>query len=186
MLDRFGELVTLGAQAKPFLEERDFLKARIRDHRVLLPGAKGARIEGSSHFVDIGLKENARTVTDLGKVFAGPKKAVGLEKLAKARSYTINPIDEHLPTAEQAKLIQPERTDARDVTFSTPYATNDEKLRSHEFRRPRFRAQWLPRQAYPPLLRRSGRRNEAMLEVPLVTFSEDAVLDQGNCYGKAQ
>ena len=152
MFDRFGELVTLDAQAKPFLEERDFLKARIRDHRVLLPGAKGAGIEGNSHFVDIGLKENGQTVTDLGKVFAALKKAVGLEKLAKARSFTIKPIDEHLPTAEQAKPIQPERTDARDVTLSTPIRKpNDEKLRSHEFRRPRFRAQCLPRQAYPCL-----------------------------------
>lgn len=115
-LDRFGFLDALYREAKPWLDEREALKKAIQAEHENTPGDQPIRCAGSLYYVDLTMRENQRSVTDKPKAFAALRKALGLEKLAEALSYTLKVLDEHVPSQKQAPFVSSARTGPRTVT----------------------------------------------------------------------
>ena len=124
VIDRYGYLDALYLEAKHWLDERDALKKEIQELHKHDPADQPVHLEGKLYLVDLGRRENERSITSKTKAFAALKKVIGLNSLVEALTYTLKVLDLHIPKEKQAAFVKTERTGPRSIrsAVKTPVA----------------------------------------------------------------
>jgi hypothetical protein len=115
-LDRCGFLLDEYKRHKPWLDELEKLKKDIRAKCKDLAADAPLRLDGAAYYIDLGMKENEKRLTDKGKAFAALRKAMGLEKLIDALTITFKLLDQWVPEPLQKKFMAEERTGSRAIS----------------------------------------------------------------------
>lgn len=114
-IDRFGYLDTRYREAKPWLDEREKLKASIQAHYQAEPADEPVRGAGTLYWVDLTAREKQRKITSKAAAFLALRHAMGLAALQQALSYTLKLIDEWIPAEKQGSFVTEARTGPRDI-----------------------------------------------------------------------
>lgn len=115
-LDRCGFLLDEYRRNKPWLDELEKLKKEIRAKCADLAAELPVRLEGAAYYIDLGMKENEKRLTDKGKAFVALRKAMGIDKLIEALTITFKLLDQWVPELVQKKFMVQERTGSRDIS----------------------------------------------------------------------
>ncbi len=81
IVDEFGELERQIAEFKPKTERHKALKEQILSWYADLDGAATAQAEGRRYSVQIGTRQNQRTITKPWKAWALLRRAIGLDQV---------------------------------------------------------------------------------------------------------
>ena len=115
LADAFGRHQELVAGFKPtataFKALQDELVSRYEAH----PGDATAGVSGRIWQVNLGLKENKRTITDPRKLFNLLKKLLGLDKVFELCCFRLSDVDSHVPLSEHPLFVSQARTGRRPV-----------------------------------------------------------------------
>ncbi len=112
LVDEFGEL---DRQVKAFSEtakRHESLRKTIVAWFPNLPGDQAAIISGQLYQVNVGMREEKRSILSMVKVF----KAVGKTKFLEACSFTIDALETALGKVPAEAFLDRSRTGARKVT----------------------------------------------------------------------
>jgi hypothetical protein len=115
IIDEFGELDRRINEFKPIVARHKELKEEISGWYNALPGDQTAVAEGKLYTIQIGKKDNRRTITDIPRTFQLLKKAVGLESLLGLITIPLKVIDAHVSIVNQLSIVKQERTGPRDI-----------------------------------------------------------------------
>jgi len=114
-IDRYGELDTQIQQFAPVVAEHKRLKKEIESWYESLPAGQPQLAKGARYTIQLGARENERTVVHPGKAFAALKKAVG--SLDAAVALVTIPfgaaIDKFIPKSLHPSFVVEERTGSR-------------------------------------------------------------------------
>lgn len=80
-----------------------------------LPADQTFVAEGKLYTIQIGKKENRRTITNPARAFNLLKKTVGLVALLRSITIPLKAIDDHVPIEIHPSILTQERTGPRDI-----------------------------------------------------------------------
>jgi len=101
---------------KPLLDEEERLKAAVLGWYPDLAADQTTVAEGGLYSLQIGKRENRRTIANPKRAFGLLKKVLGLEALYEAITIPLKLIDRHVSIADQRRIILQERTGPREIT----------------------------------------------------------------------
>ncbi len=115
IVDEFGELERQIAEFKPKTERHKALKEQILSWYADLDGAATAQAEGRRYSVQIGTRQNQRTITKPWKAWALLRRAIGLDQVMELVTIPLAAIDRYIPAEQHAWILSEARTGARKV-----------------------------------------------------------------------
>lgn len=116
IIDEFGEVDRQVLGFKPTLARHKALQAQILGWYLDLPGDQTITAEGKLYTVQVGMRENKRTLTNVKRAFRMIQKAIGLDDLLGLITLPLKAIDQHIAIADQRTIVKQERTGPRDLT----------------------------------------------------------------------
>jgi hypothetical protein len=115
IIDEYGELSRKVLEFKPTLQKHEALKKTIAGWYESLPGEETATAQGKLYSIQVGMRENRRTITNPKRAFNLLKKALGLEKTIETVTIPLKALDAHCSVLEQRSILKQERTGPREI-----------------------------------------------------------------------